>query len=74
MKTEIDNFNAAFQAMKDASKALDLEVSKRIKEAGEDESALMDIVDELPEKTYRGVRRIYERVLRLRDNKEITDA
>lgn len=68
MKAEIDKFNKAFQAMKDASKALDKKVSERIAAAGDDESALMDIVAELPEKTYRGSRRIYEKILRLREN------
>ena len=70
MKPEIDKFNKAFQAMKDASKALDKKVSERIVAAGNDESALMDIVDELPEKTYRGSRRIYEKILRLRENEK----
>jgi hypothetical protein len=73
MKTEIDKFNKAFQAMKDASRALDKKVSERIVAAGDDESALMDIVYELPENTYQGSRRIYERILRLRENKDLTD-
>lgn len=68
MREEIDSFNDAFQAMKDASKELDKKVMERMKMAGDDESLLMDIVDELPERNYRGVRRIYEHILRLRND------
>lgn len=67
MKREIKNFLKAFEGMKEASRKLDAVVGPKMKDATEE--ALMDLTYALP-KEYRGLRRIYEAVLRLQEKKE----
>jgi len=64
MNSEIEAFNSAFTALKQAESALDRKVEIEIANRFNDFNLLMDLVDMLPTQ-YNGVRRIWERIYRL---------
>lgn len=65
----IAEFEKARDALEAASERLDRSVESSLTECGDDESALHDLVDELP-RGYDNTRRVHEKILRLRTTQQ----